>query len=460
MPNCTAWVEVGIAAACLGAVAVPISTRLKPSEVSYILKKAPPTIVVAIGEFLGADYTTLIDQKTFPQVRAWFRVGNGSDDWTDWDKALSVVPTDGFNDVIASARAIQSDDIAEIMFTSGTTGFPKGAMLRHGQIVRAYQLWAAKLKIRSDDRYLIIAPMFHSFGYKAGVIAAIAAGAAMYPLAIFDAAAVLEIIETHKITVTGGPPTIFLALLAENKTAERDISSLRSIGTGGNIVPPEMIRALGRDASVTTIVNAYGLTESTALVTMTDPGDDPERIAQTAGTAIEGVEVRCADPGDNPVPAGQVGEIQCRGYNVMAGYFEDEAATHQAITPDGWLKTGDAGFLDALGYLRITDRIKDMYVVGGFNCYPAEIERLIMEYGQIDQVAVVGVPDERWGEVGRAFVVPKNGVTFETAPFLAWCKQKMANYKVPSDVQVVAAIPRNAMGKVQKFLLRTNERVR
>lgn len=460
LPNCAEWVEVGIAAACLGAVVVPISTRLKPAEAGYILDKSRPAIVVAIGEFLGTDYTASIDRSAFPDVRAWFRVGPGSADWSDWSDARSSAATGAFDGILASARDRRPDDIAEVMFTSGTTGFPKGAMLRHGQIVRAYQLWADKLEIGPSDRYLIIAPMFHSFGYKAGVIASIAAGAAMYPLATFDAAKVLELIENERITVTGGPPTIFLALLAENKAAKRDISTLRAIGTGGNIVPPEMIRALGRDASVTTIVNAYGLTESTALVTMTDPSDAPERIAETAGTAIEGVEVRCTDPSGNPVAPGQVGEIQCRGYNVMAGYFEDEAATRQAITPDGWLKTGDAGILDELGYLKITDRIKDMYVVGGFNCYPAEIERLMMQYPGIDQVAVVGVPDERWGEVGRAFVVPKVAGAFDTAAFLAWCKQTMANYKVPRDVQVVAAIPRNAMGKVQKFLLRTSSTVR
>lgn len=455
LPNCAEWIEVGLAAACLGAVVVPISTRLKPDEVGYILNKARPTTVVAIGEFLGADYTRSLNRSAFPGVRAWFRVGSGSAEWRDWGAAVSSLDVEACTPVAEMANARKPDDIAEIMFTSGTTGFPKGAMLRHAQIVRAYKLWADKLGMTADDRYLIIAPMFHSFGYKAGVIASIAAGAAMYPLATFDAGNVLEIIETEKITVTGGPPTIFLALLAENKTAGRDINSLRSIGTGGNIVPPEMVRALGREARVTTVLNAYGLTESTALVTVTDPADEPERIAQTAGPAIDGVEVRCVDLNDRPVAPGEAGEIQCRGYNVMAGYFEDEEATRRTITPDGWLRTGDVGVLDAQGYLTVTDRMKDMYVVGGFNCYPAEIERLMMEHPQVDQVAVIGVPDDRWGEVGRAFVVPKTADSFDAEEFVAWCKQKMANYKVPRDVRAVSSLPRNAMGKMQKFLLRT-----
>ena len=454
LPNGPEWIEAGLATALIGAIAVPISTRLKGDEIAYILRKSRPTVVIGIGEFLGVDYTRLLDGQDLPPIKAWFRVGRGDARWTDWTSALSSAGSDLDASVLELAASVRPTDVAEIMFTSGTTGFPKGAMLVHAQIVRAYSLWAERLAMGATDKYLIIAPMFHSFGYKAGVIASVAAGAAMYPLAAFDAAKVLQIIETEGITVTGGPPTIFIALLDENRKAQRDIRSLRAIGTGGNIVPPDMIRALRRDASVSTILNAYGLTETTALVTVTDPNDDPERIANTAGTVIDGVEVRCADGDDQPVPAGAPGEIHVKGYNVMAGYFEDDAATRKAMTVDGWLKTGDVGVLDELGYLKITDRMKDMYVVGGFNCYPAEIERLMLEHPQVDQVAVIGIADERMGEVGKAFVVPKSRAKFDTDAFLSWCKQKMANYKVPKEVKLVEALPRNAMGKVQKFLLR------
>jgi acyl-CoA synthetase (AMP-forming)/AMP-acid ligase II len=455
LPNSLEWIEAGLATALLGAIAVPISTRLKGDEIAYILRRSRPTAVIGIGEFLGVDYTRLLSGQDLPPIKAWFRVGPGEATWTDWASAVASTSATRENSVLAMAKSIKPTDVAEIMFTSGTTGFPKGAMLVHAQIVRAYSLWAERLGLGPTDKYLIIAPMFHSFGYKAGVIASVAAGAAMYPLAAFDAAKVLQIIESEGITATGGPPTIFIALLDENRKAQRDIRSLRAIGTGGNIVPPDMIRALRSEASVTTILNAYGLTETTALVTATDPNDDPERIASTAGTVIDGVEVRCADRDDQPVPAGEPGEIQVKGYNVMAGYFEDDAATRKAMTADGWLKTGDVGVLDERGYLKITDRMKDMYVVGGFNCYPAEIERLMLEHPQVDQVAVIGVADERMGEVGKAFVVPKGQANFDTDAFLAWCKQKMANYKVPREVKLVDALPRNAMGKVQKFLLRS-----
>ena len=455
LPNGLEWIEAGLAVSLLGAIVVPISTRLKGDEVAYILRKARPTVVIGIGAFLGVDYARLLDGQDLPPVKVWFRIGAGDPNWTDWARATSSTRHELEASIVDMAKSVKPTDVAEIMFTSGTTGFPKGAMLLHSQIVKAYRLWAEKLGLRPADKYLIIAPMFHSFGYKAGVIASIAAGAAMYPLATFDAPKVLRIIEAEGITATGGPPTIFIALLDENRKARRNVASLRAIGTGGNIVPPSMIRALRTEASVTTILNAYGLTESTALVTVTDPNDDPERIALTAGTVIEGVQVRCADRNDQPVPPGEAGEIQLRGYNVMAGYFEDDEATKSATTADGWLKTGDVGVLDELGYLKITDRMKDMYVVGGFNCYPAEIERLILEHPMVDQVAVIGVPDERMGEVGKAFVVAKSRADFDTDAFLSWCRQKMANYKVPRNVELVDVLPRNAMGKVQKFLLRT-----
>jgi acyl-CoA synthetase (AMP-forming)/AMP-acid ligase II len=455
LPNGLEWIETGLAAALVGAVVVPISTRLKGDEVAYILKKARPKVVIAVGEFLGLDYTRLLDGQDLPSIEARFRVGAGDPNWTDWTRAVASAMDEREAAILEMARSVRPADVAEIMFTSGTTGFPKGAMLVHSQIVKAYRLWAERLRLGPTDKYLIIAPMFHSFGYKAGVIACVTAGAAMYPLATFDAAKVLQIIESEGITVTGGPPTIFLALLDENRAAQRNVSSLRAIGTGGNVVPPSMIRALRREASVTTVLNAYGLTESTALVTVTDPNDDSERIALTAGTVIDGVQVRCADLNNQPVAPGEVGEIQVKGYNVMAGYFEDDEATRSAMTADGWLKTGDVGVLDELGYLRITDRMKDMYVVGGFNCYPAEIERVILEHPVVDEAAVIGIPDERMGEVGKAFIVASNPADFDAGQFLSWCRQRMANYKVPREVKLVEALPRNAMGKVQKFLLRT-----
>jgi HIP---CoA ligase len=453
LPNGSEFIEAALATAFVGACVVPLNTRLKGREAAYILRKARPTVLISVGEFLGVNYADALANEDFPSIRKRFRVGPGDSRWAEWSGAVSSVDDSALAKISQVAASVGPDDIAEVMYTSGTTGFPKGAMLRHSQIVRAYGLWAERIGIHAGDRYLIIAPMFHSYGFKAGVLACIAAGAAMYPVATFDAAEAIEIIETQRITVTGGPPTIFISLLAKNEDLKRDISSLRSVSTGGSMVPPAMIRAL-QAIGVKSILNAYGLTEATALVTMTSADDEPETIAATSGRPIHGVEVRCAKSDDTPCSLGEAGEIQVKGFDVMAGYFEDPVATQQAFTADGWLKTGDIGVIDERSNLRVTDRLKDMFIVGGFNCYPAEIERILLECPGVAQVAVVGVPDERMGEVGKAFVVPKIRADFSAEPFLAWCRQNMANYKVPRHVEVVDVIPRNAMGKIQKFLLR------
>lgn len=453
LPNGPDFIEAALAISCLGALLLPVSTRLKGDEVAYILGKARPTALIGVGQFLGTDYGELLAGHDLPSLRVRFRVGPGQPDWLEWASATAGMGEVRPEEILRRARAVRPDDVAEVMFTSGTTGFPKGAMLRHGQIVQAYRLWAERLGMSEADSYLIIAPMFHSFGYKAGVLASLAVGAAMLPLPIFEAAQVLDLIERHRISVTGGPPTIFMSLLAENESAGRDLSSLRAVGTGGSIVPAAMVRKL-HAIGVGTVLNAYGLTETTALVAATGPGDDAETVAGTSGRAIPDVELRCALPDGQIAAPGEAGEIQVRGFNVMAGYFEDEEATRQAFTADGWLRTGDIGVLDEAGYLRVTDRLKDMFIVGGFNCYPAELERIIGEHADVREVAVVGVPDERMGEVGKAFIVARKGGAFERDDFLAWCRGRMANYKVPRHIELVESLPRNAMGKVQKFVLR------
>ena len=453
LPNSYEFIETALAAAFIGASVVPLNTRLKGPEAAYILRKSRPKVLVAVGEFLGSNYGDFLAKADLPEVGTRFRVGAGRADWIEWHAAVAAVGEDRTEAVARIAATITPDDIAEIMFTSGTTGFPKGAVLRQGQIVKAYSQWNERLVIDETDRYLIIAPMFHSYGYKAGVIAAILAGAAIFPVATFDVADCLRIIEQHRITITGGPPTIFISLLSDNEKHKRDITSLRSVSSGGSMVPPSMIRNLQK-LGVKSILNAYGLTECCALVTMTAREDDPETIAGTSGRAIDGVEVRCMKLDGTQAAVGEPGEIEVRGFNVMSGYFENEQATRDAITPDGWLRTADVGVLDERGCLRVTDRMKDMFIVGGFNCFPAEIERIMMDGPMVAQAAVIGIPDERMGEVGKAFVIPKSPADFSVEKFIAWCRDNMANYKVPREVEVVDALPRNAMGKLQKFLLR------
>jgi len=279
-------------------------------------------------------------------------------------------------------------------------------------------------------------------------------GATALPHAVFDAAAVLARLGRERISVLPGPPSLYQSLLAHPDRAAADRSSLRLAVTGAAPVPVELVHRMHDELGFETVLTAYGLTECCGVVSMCRPGDAAETISTTSGRAIPGIEVRCVDEKGAEVPRGEPGEVVVRGYNVMQGYFEDAAETAKTIDAGGWLHTGDVGVMDERGYLRITDRIKDMFIVGGFNCYPAEIESLLFGSGWFAAVAVVGVPDERMGEVGMAYVVPAPGRSFTPDDVVDWCRANMANYKVPRRVEIIDQLPVNAAGKVTKFVLR------
>jgi acyl-CoA synthetase (AMP-forming)/AMP-acid ligase II len=314
--------------------------------------------------------------------------------------------------------------------------------------------------LREGDRYLIVNPFFHAFGYKAGWLSCIMRGATILPHAVFDVNQVFLRVARERISVLPGPPTIYQSFLAHPERDRHDLSSLRLAVTGAAAIPVELVRRMRDELGFETVITGYGLTEASGIVTMCRHDDDPETIATTSGRAIPGVEVLCVDDAGKEVPRGQPGEVVVRGYNVMRGYFEDAAATAETIDAQGWLHTGDIGVMDARGYLKITDRKKDMFIMGGFNCYPAEIESLLFENPEIAQAAVIGIPDERMGEVGMAFVVPRPGSKPTPEGVMAWCREHMANFKVPRRVEIVDALPINAAGKVQKPLLRERARGR
>jgi HIP---CoA ligase len=283
-------------------------------------------------------------------------------------------------------------------------------------------------------------------------------GATMIPVPIFDVPTVLKIVNQEKITALPGPPTLYLSILNHPERNNFDLSSLRLAVTGSAAVPVEMIRRMRQELTFTVILTAYGLTESTGTITMCRADDDPFTISTTSGRAISDVEVRVVDQNNREVARGTAGEIICRGYNVMPGYFENPEATAQAIDKDGFLHTGDIGIMDTNGYLAITDRIKDMFIVGGFNAYPADIENTLLAHPSIAQVAVVGQPDDRLGEVGHAFVVLRTDQTVSEQELIEWSRQCMANYKVPRHFTFVDLLPLNASGKVLKYELRSRTR--
>jgi acyl-CoA synthetase (AMP-forming)/AMP-acid ligase II len=376
---------------------------------------------------------------------------HGDPDWSGFLTRAGAVSAAAAQE---RAARIQPDDRLDILFTSGTTGLPKGAVTSHGQNLRVIAAWTATMRLSADDRYLVVNPFFHSFGYKCGWLAGLLAGCTVLPHAIFDARTVMERVARERISVLPGPPTLFISLLDDPDRASFDLSSLRATITGAAAVAPALIERIRAELGFKVVLTGYGLTESCGVVSLCAAEDSAETIALTSGRPLPGVEVRCIDREGRAQPAGAAGEIVVRGYNVMQGYLDDAAATRETIDADGWLHTGDVGILDERGYLRITDRIKDMYISGGFNCYPAEIEHVVAAHPAVAQVAVVGMPDERLGEVGRAYVVLRPEGQLDEKTLIAWCRERMANYKVPRHVQVVDALPLNASGKVLKFELR------
>ena len=414
-PNSADWIIAAFGLLTAGGVLVPVNTRFKAEEAGDIITRSAAKAVLVHKGFLGQDFTApagipVIDLKS--------------------DFLSSGSPFE---------RTVDGADIADIIFTSGTTGRPKGAMMNHRQTLRMYEEWATLADLREGDRYLQINPYFHTFGLKAGLISSFLRGATMLPLAVFEIDAVVNLIERERITMLPGPPTMYHSLLTVPDKAK--LSTLRAGVTGAADIPVELVRRIHDELPFQTLMTGYGLTEA-GNVTLSRPGDSFEDVATTAGLPCEDVEVRIADDG----------EVLARGYGVMQGYLDDPAATANAIDSDGWLHTGDLGNFDDAGRLRIDGRKKDMFIVGGFNAYPAEIEGYMLEHPAVAQVAVIGVPDERLGQVGKAFVVSK--ATVSEADLVSWCRERMAGFKAPRYVEFLGELPLNATGKVMKDQLR------
>lgn len=464
-PNSLDFVVAALAITTAGGVMVPVSTRFKGAEAAYILGRSRARVLFTTRGFLDTDYPALLaaSGESLPALqRVVLLTGTPAPDpagdevtWGDFVAAGAAV-TDAEIDV--RIDAVRADDPADIFFTSGTTGAPKGVVMAHGQVLRAYLDWCDWADLRPGDRYLAANPFFHIFGYKAGICASMMRGATLYPVAVFDAAAALELVERERITMFPGPPTVYQMLLDHPDCPTRDISSVRVAVTGGADIPVELIRRMQAEMPFERILTGYGLTEA-GTITGSQPGDDPDHIATTVGVVWPGFEVRVVDEHKVPVATGEAGEVVVRGETVMRTYFEDDDATAAAFDDEGYLHTGDLGVFDDDGYLRIVGRIKDMFLVGGFNAYPAEIENLLLRHPGIAQVSVIGVPDARLGEVGMAFVVRAPGSTptgtaLTEDGIIAWARDEMANFKVPRRVAFVDALPLNAMGKVVKDELR------
>ncbi len=454
-PNVWEWIVALLGLQSAGGVVVPINTRYKGAEAAYILGTSRARLLVTVNGFLGNDYVGMLDGHELPHLEGIVVLrGDAPPGTVAWESFLAAGAAVEPSVIDARVAALTADDPSDILFTSGTTGNPKGVVATHGQTLRGFADWAAIVGLRRDDRYLVVNPFFHAFGYKAGIVACLTVGATLVPQAVFDIPMAMANVAEHAITALPGPPAIYQTFLNHPDLDRERVRSLRLAVTGAAPVPVELITRMEEELGFETVVTAYGLTECCGIVTVCRPDDPPELISGSSGRAIPGVEVRIVGDAGAEVPRGEPGEIVVRGYNVMQGYFEAPDQTAEVIDPDGWLHTGDIGTMDAEGYVAITDRKKDMFICGGFNAYPAEIERLLLTHPGVAQAAVIGVPDERMGEVGLAFVVPTAGEAVDGEAVVAWAREQLANYKVPREVRVVDALPMNASNKVLKTELR------
>ena len=425
---------------------VPLNTRYTASEAADILARTAAPLLFAAGEFLGADKASSIDRDALPDLRHVIRVPIEKDDGT-WDEF--VARGNDLEAVEARAKAVTPDDVSDILFTSGTTGRSKGVLCAHRQSLDAPAAWAACGQLTSADRYLCINPFFHNFGYKAGILACLQTGATLIPQLTFDAERAMAAVAKHQVTVLPGPPTIYQTLLDHPKRGEYDLTSLRFAVTGAATIPVVLIERMQKELDIDIVLTAYGLTEASGFGTMCRADDDAVTVATTSGRPIADCELRIDDPSEDGS-----GEVLLRGPNVMLGYLDDPVATAEAIDSEGWLHTGDVGRLDERGNLTITDRLKDMYICGGFNVYPAEIEQVLARLEGVADAAVIGVPDDRLGEVGRAFIVRREGSDLDEQAVIDYTKKHLANFKTPRSVVFVESLPRNPGGKVVKPTLR------
>ncbi|WP_182379259.1 AMP-binding protein [Nocardioides sp. WS12] len=458
-PNSIEYAATAFGVYFAGAVLVPLNTRYKAAEAADILRRSRAAAVFAFSDLLGTDYLgSLHENGVLDDVDLAVNLrGPETASGLTRSAFLALGETVSRETVLERIAALEYDSVSDIQFTSGTTGWPKGAMLMHGTSVRGYTEYLNSVSIRNGDRVLGVPPYFHIYGLKAGLLACVLAGACMYPVTVFDIVEVGKLIGDEQITVVQGPPPLHMGLLDDPRVDRSRLKSIRISSVGSAGFAPENFARIRDELGSEELGSAYGLTETHGIVTRSYPHDDFDTVAFSSGRPVPGIEVRILDDNGAEAAAGEAGEITVRGFTVMKGYFEDPEATRKAIDEEGWLHTGDVGLIDDQGRLCVLDRRTDMFLVGGFNTYPAEIERILMTHGGLAEVAVVGVPDERLGKVGMVYAVRKPDAHLEADELIAWARENLANFKVPRYVEFLEQLPRNASGKVQKFKLASED---
>ena len=446
-PNTYSWILIALAIQWCGGILVPLNTRMKALEAKHILDNSDCRLLFLVGQFLEQDYPILLEQTDILKKVECILLPEqctAETSVTLWEDFISQGNDVDVKLIAELAENVTAECYSDLLFTSGTTGKPKGVLSLHGATIRAFKQYATTLDLRIGEKYLIVNPFFHAFGYKAGWVTALLAGCTILPEAIFNAQQILKRIDNERINILPGPPTLYTSILNTADLTHYNISSIRVAVTGSASISPYLIEQMRYVLGIELVLTAYGLTECGGLATICDSKDNTEVIANTSGKAIKDTELALFINGKMSTQTGEVGEICLRGYHITPGYWQNLAATKEAIDDKGWLHTGDLGVIDNAGNISITGRLKDMYICGGFNCYPAEIESIIQQHPSILEVAVVGISDNRMGEVGCAFLILKQGTKINSTDLILWCRERMANYKVPRHIRVVDIFPMNA----------------
>lgn len=465
------WLLSQFASGKMGAVLVTVNTNYQEKELEYLLQQSDSTTLILGEEFKGTSYINII-QKICPELMNSKKGFIQSEKLPQFKRVIVMSENDypgiyKWSELVEFAKQVTNEELEErfqcldpgdvinIQYTSGTTGFPKGVMLTHNNVVNNAQLVGEYIHLTEHDRLCIPVPFFHCFGCVMSTLASVLRGATMVVLEQFEPGLVLQTVQDEKCTALQGVPTMFIAELNHPDFGEFELSSLRTGIMAGSICPIEVMKKVINDMGAREITICYGQTESSPVITQTSTDDSIEKRVSTVGKPHPNVEVKIIDPvtGDE-VKNGTPGELCARGYLIMKGYYNNPEATHAAIDHEGWLHTGDIAVMDEDGYIDITGRIKDMVIRGGENIYPREVEEFLYEHPQIQDVQVVGVPDEKYGEELMAWVILKEGASVTEEELRAYCKGKISYHKIPKYIQFTDEYPMTASGKIQKFRLR------